>query len=113
LEGYNTSQPDYKKNFNLAGYGLQHDSGIVIFHRWDATEVVIVALNFSDRDWVGPVPLGYPGEWIDLQIIGGSGTHGRRIVVDSANLRPVLKLEANWGYIFVKTLAPFSRLRVR
>jgi pullulanase/glycogen debranching enzyme len=103
-EGYNTSQSDYKKNFNLAGYGLQHDSGIVIFHRWDATEVVTVALNFSDRDWVGSVPLAYPGEWIDLQIIGGSGTHGRRIVVDSANLRPVLKLEANWGHIFVKTL---------
>ena len=103
-EGYDDSKPDYQRTFNGSGFGLEYDRGIVVYHRWNTREAVTVALNFSDQDWQGPIPLGYPGEWIDLQIIDGDGKRGRPVAVNSGDLRPHLKIEANWGHIFVKTL---------
>jgi len=85
------------------GFGTDYKHEVVIYHRYDANEVITVVLNFSDQDWEGPVPLGYPGEWTDLQIFGDDGHNGHRIWVKTENPRPRLKIEANWGHIFVKT----------
>ena len=100
--GYDASRPGHERFFNQAGFGVDDDHGVVIYHRYDANEAITVALNFADQDWEGPVPLGYPGEWTDLQIFGGDGHNGRRIWVTNETPRPRLKIEANWGHIFVK-----------
>ncbi len=78
---------------NPEGYGVDTDRGLVVYHRWDATERVTVALNFSASDQWVDVPLPTNGMWHEL--IDG-GTYDIRDWRVSGHRVP-----SHWGHVFV------------
>jgi maltooligosyltrehalose trehalohydrolase len=39
---------------------------LLVYRRWKDDEVIIVALNFSDRERQAPIPFGHTGTWVDV-----------------------------------------------
>lgn len=39
---------------------------VLVYRRWTAEEIFIVALNFSDNELYVPVPFGHAGVWVDV-----------------------------------------------
>jgi 1,4-alpha-glucan branching enzyme len=95
---YPVDWPNDQTQFNTEGYGVNRDSGIVIYHRWGNDAVgklqrFIIVLNFSQVNKTVSVPFPADGVWEDL--LGGwkPSVFGNRLTVD---------VGSNWGYIFFK-----------
>jgi pullulanase len=85
------------RRFNAAGYGVDEERGLVIFHRWgnDAEgrlERFIIALNFSDFDHRVDVPFSVDGRWDDLLNERSDEVHGFRL--------PDQELSSHWGRVY-------------
>ena len=100
LRSDNVYPVDWSNNqtrFNLEGYGINQDSGIVVYHRWgnDAAKLqrFIIVLNFSQDTKIVSVPFPDNGIWEDL--LGGwrPSVFGNRLTFD---------VGSNWGHIFLK-----------
>lgn len=93
---------EWQTRFNPAGFGVDNEKQVVIFHRWgpDAggnLQRFIVVLNFSDSEQ--PVRVHFPenGEWIDL--LSGLDGSWRPIVND---YKLDLQVGSNWGHVFFR-----------
>lgn len=42
------------------------DEQVLAYRRWSDDDILIVALNFSDRDKQVPIPFGHVGRWVDI-----------------------------------------------
>ncbi len=42
------------------------DQGLLVYRRWQGSEVIITALNFSDHERHAPIPFGHVGTWVDI-----------------------------------------------
>jgi len=96
---YPTNYEDWQKNFNSAGYGVDVDRGIVIYHRWGNSNTnqlqrFIIVLNFSPTVQTVSVPFSTNGQWIDL-------LNDLKVNVNNYWL-PNLSVNSNWGHIFMK-----------
>ena len=85
-----------RMKFNDAGYGIDRDSGIVIYHRWgdDAAgklQRFIIVLNLSLEKKFVSVPFSVDGVWEDL-------LSGWKPVI--TDLRLNFEVDSNWGHIF-------------
>jgi pullulanase/glycogen debranching enzyme len=87
----------WQSRFNPEGYGVDVDTGVVIFHRWGTPadgglERFIVALNFSREDRFVGVPFSVNGEWHDL-------LNDHTDVISDFRLVHY-RLESNWGRVW-------------
>jgi 1,4-alpha-glucan branching enzyme len=101
LRSDNVYPVDWPKNqtqFNSEGYGINQDSGIVIYHRYgnDATGTVqrfIIVLNFSQNKKNVSVPFPDNGVWDDILNGWQPSVSGNRLNFE---------IDSNWGHIFFK-----------
>jgi pullulanase/glycogen debranching enzyme len=68
---YPAEWKDQQRQFDPAGYGIDVDSQVVIYHRWDNAddgrlERFIVVINFSDQSQTVNIPFPDNGMWHDL-----------------------------------------------
>lgn len=42
------------------------DEGLLVYRRWQGSEVIITALNFSGTELCAPIPFGHAGNWVDI-----------------------------------------------
>ncbi|KAK4979664.1 hypothetical protein LTR28_003353 [Elasticomyces elasticus] len=84
---------NWQTQLDQDGFGVDSARGVVIYHRWNATERFYVALNFSDQEQRVTIQFAENGSWDDL-LRGGS--------VTIVNYRLELVLESNWGHVFYK-----------
>jgi pullulanase len=85
--------------FNSAGYGVDVDRDVVIFHRWGegrfgGTDKFIVVCNFSAYDQVVDIPFSSNGEWADL-------LNDSISLVDNYRLKNQ-RISSNWGRVYYK-----------
>jgi pullulanase/glycogen debranching enzyme len=93
---------EWQTRFNQAGFGVDTQKQVVIFHRWGHDQQgnlqrFIIVLNFSDSDQ--PVSVHFPenGEWTDLL----SGLEGSwRPIVNDYKFDMVVG--SNWGHVFFR-----------
>lgn len=88
---------DWQMQFNAAGYGIDVDKQVVIYHRWGQgdngrLERFIVALNFSDRPQTVDIPFADNGRWRDL-------LNDRDVDVTNFELSQQT-LEPYWGRVY-------------
>lgn len=46
-------------------YGSQEER-VLVYRRWAADDILIIALNFSDSERYVPIPFGHAGIWVDV-----------------------------------------------
>ncbi len=68
---YPAQWEDWQLQFNSAGYGIDVDKQVVIYHRWGQgdngrLERFIIVLNFSDQPQTVDVPFADNGPWRDV-----------------------------------------------
>jgi 1,4-alpha-glucan branching enzyme len=85
--------------FNAAGYGLDEDMDVAIFHRWGTggngrLERFIVVLNLSAFERVVDVPFSVNGEWQDL--LNGGGLRARDFWARN------LAVGSHWGRVLFR-----------
>jgi glycosidase len=93
---YPVDWPNDQTQFNSAGYGIDRDSGIVIYHRYGndraaKLQLFIIVLNFSQAKKTVSVPFPDNGVWEDL-------LSGWKPSVVSNRLN--VEVGSNWGNIF-------------
>jgi 1,4-alpha-glucan branching enzyme len=94
---YPVDWPNNQTQFNAEGYGINQDSGIVIYHRWgnDAAKLqrFIIVLNFSKDNKTVSVPFPDNSIWEDLISGWKPSVVGNRLNYE---------IGSNWGSIFFK-----------
>jgi pullulanase len=101
LRSENVYPVDWSNNqaqFNEQGYGIDRDSGIVIYHRYgnDAARRLqrfIIVLNFSQDKKTGSVPFPDNGVWEDLLSDWKPSVMSNRLNFE---------IGSNWGHIFFR-----------
>lgn len=93
---YPSQYDQQQTHFNSAGYGVDIDKQVVIYHRWGAEqdselERFVIVLNFSAADQFVDVPLPFDGTWKDL-------LNSDVYTVTNFKL-PGHKISSNWGQI--------------
>jgi 1,4-alpha-glucan branching enzyme len=83
------------RRFNSEGYGVDCQRALVIYHRYtpNASERIIVVLNFAEHDQEVDVPFSAPGTWLELL------SNQPYVVGQSCKLNNHL-VPSNWGRIF-------------
>lgn len=99
---YPESWEEWQTRFNPAGFGVDTEKQVVIYHRWgfdDAgrLERFVIVLNFSDSEQYIAVPFTENGEWTDL-LSDYDGSWRPNI----SNYKLDLSLSSNWGHIFYR-----------
>jgi hypothetical protein len=84
---------DWQTQFDQDGFGVDTARRLVVYHRWDAADRFIIALNFSDQDHFVTLPFSVDGAWEDLL----SG-----LSVNVTGFRLGVTLTSNWGRVFMK-----------
>lgn len=79
------------------GYGIYPALGVVIYHRWGASETgelerFIIAINYSDSDQFLDIPFSTNGTWTDL-------LNDETVTVESHRLFQY-RIPSNWGRVF-------------
>jgi len=95
---YPANWPDGQTQLNAEGYGVDQNSGIVIYHRWGndvagKLQRFIIVLNFSQAEKAVSVPFPADGIWEDLLSGWQPSIVGNRLN---------FKISSNWGHIFFK-----------
>jgi hypothetical protein len=95
---YPVDWPKDQENFNALGYGVQRNTGIVIYHRWGDTGTGVVqrfmiVLNFSQVERIVTVPFSSDGVWEDLLSGWQPTVVGNRLT---------FQVGSNWGHVFFK-----------
>ena len=94
---YPSGWQDWQTQLDPAGYGIDADRQVAIYHRWGqaedgALERFIVALNFSPQDQLVDLPFSADGTWHDLL--------NDRSVIVTQNRLPGSRVESNCGAVF-------------
>ncbi len=68
---YPAQWEDWMMDFNPAGYGVDVEKQVVIYHRWGSAddgrlERFVIVVNFSNQDQVVDIPFAGNGVWHDL-----------------------------------------------
>jgi len=89
----------WQTQFNPAGYGVDVEKQVVIYHRWgrgddDRLERFIVVLNCSPSSQCVDIPFSTNGEWQDV-------LNGRRDTVTDYRLGGQW-IESNWGRVYLQ-----------
>jgi 1,4-alpha-glucan branching enzyme len=92
LRSPNFYPDDYSTAFNNQGYGFNEEKQVVIFHRWDDTERIMVVINFSQGDQTVNIPFPSNGTWIDILNGGGRSVSDYWLYGQTVN--------SNWGNIY-------------
>jgi 1,4-alpha-glucan branching enzyme len=92
----------WQTRFNPAGFGVDTEKQVVIFHRWGhdnsgALQRFIIVLNFSAQPQRVTVQFPENGTWIDLL-----SDYNGSWKVDVKNNELDLEVGSNWGHIFFK-----------
>jgi len=75
----------------------QNDKTLV-YRRWSGSEVIIVALNFSDSYRSVPIPFGHAGKWEDiLEASYSNAAPAYSIQVDNAAVNHGVPVPSNFG----------------
>lgn len=76
------------------------DERVLVYRRWIASDIIIVALNFSDQERQVPIPFGHVGTWDDIleAIYGNPQDSYSKSVTDPAAHEPV-PVPSNFGRI--------------
>jgi len=95
---YPVDWPKDQGTFNDMGYGVQRETGIVIYHRWgnSGTGIVqrfMIVLNFSQVERTVTVPFPSDGVWEDLLSGWKPTVVGNRLA---------FQVGSNWGHVFFK-----------
>lgn len=95
---YPVDWPNDQTKLNPEGYGIDQDSGIVIYHRYGndgaaKLQLFIIVLNFSQNKKTVSVPFPDNGVWEEL-------LSGWKPAVASNRLN--FEIGSNWGHIFFK-----------
>ena len=95
---YPENWEEWQTKFNPQGYGVDVDSGIVIYHRWGDNDSgilqkFIIVLNFSSENRSVSVPFPDNGVWEDL-ISNWKPT--------VSNYRLNFEVGSNWGHVFFR-----------
>jgi pullulanase/glycogen debranching enzyme len=95
---YPENWEEWQTKFNPQGYGVDVDSGIVIYHRWGDNDrgilqKFIIVLNFSSENRSVSVPFPDNGVWEDL-ISNWKPT--------VSNYRLNFEVGSNWGHVFFR-----------
>jgi pullulanase len=85
---------DWQTQFDQDGFGVDTDRRLVVYHRWEGAERIIIALNFSDQGQFVTLPFPVDGTWRDLL----SG-----LAIDVTGFRFGVTVTSNWGRVFLKT----------
>lgn len=93
---------EWQTKFNEAGYGIDVEKQVVIYHRWGLDEEgtlqqFVIILNFSDMPQHISVPFPENGMWIDL--LSDEDNPWKPVVTDR-HLN--FEIGSNWGHIFFK-----------
>lgn len=71
----------------------------LLYRRWNDDEVIIVALNFSEKEQHVPIPFGHAGTWVDiLDAAYNNPPYEKR--VNDPNFREEVPVPSNFGRIF-------------
>lgn len=80
---------------------------VLVYRRWKVDDILIIALNFSDRELYIPIPFGHTGIWVD--ILEDSYNNGKpasmyrkpysRSVTDPSS-HELVPIPSNFGRIF-------------
>lgn len=94
---YPAQWEDWMLKFNSAGYGIDVDKQMLIYHRWGPAdngrlERFIIVINFSDQPQTVDVPFADNGQWRDL-------LNDRDLTVANF-LLPDETIEPFWGRIY-------------
>jgi 1,4-alpha-glucan branching enzyme len=75
---------------------------ILVFRRWEGSQIVLVAINFSDSDQQIEIPFGVAGTWKDLlkETHGGTDANETVIVSSASNLLTVT-VPASYGRVYL------------
>lgn len=93
---------EWQTQFNPAGFGVDTDKQVIIYHRWEHSEVgklqrFYIVLNFSYHPQNVTVHFPVNGEWGDLlSEFNGSWK------VNVSDYKYTFDVDANWGHIFFK-----------
>ena len=95
---YPDNWQNWQTQFNPEGYGVDVNSGIVIYHRWGddgscILEKFIVVLNFSSQNRSLSVPFPDNGVWQDLM------SNWQPTII---NYRLNFEVGSNWGHVFYR-----------
>lgn len=93
---------EWQARFNPAGFGVDTEKQVVIFHRWGWDQQgnlqrFVIVLNFSDFEHPVRVPFPENGEWTDL--LSGLVGSWRPQVTD---YKLDLVVGSNWGHVFFR-----------
>jgi 1,4-alpha-glucan branching enzyme len=94
---YPSGWETWQTQFNSAGYGLDAERQLVIYHRWGRTEDgtlerFIIALNFSAEEQYVDLPFSTDGTWHDLL--------NDLSVIVTQNRLSHHRIESYWGNLF-------------
>jgi glycosidase len=95
---YPIDWPNNQTRFNAEGYGVDQDSGVMIYHRWGNSTLgslqrFIIVLNFSQDNKIVSVPFPADGVWEDLLSSWKPSVINNRLDIE---------VGSNWGHIFFK-----------
>lgn len=77
------------------------DERVLVYRRWAAEDILIIALNFSDQDKQAPISFGHVGLWTDILQASYESPHDpcSKSVTDP-NARESITVPGNFGRIF-------------
>lgn len=98
---YPSPWDDWQRQLNPAGFGLDCDRGIAIYHRWGtaagALQRFYIVLNFSAQPRQVRLPLPANGPWQDLLAnLDGSTS------LSATDFHLDLQVPSHWGHIFFR-----------
>ena len=100
---YPSPWAEWQTRFNPAGFGVDTERQVVLYHRWGnnpatgALQRFYIVLNFSDQPRSVTVPLPANGQWRDLL-----SNYDGNWTVEVSGHRLDLEVGSNWGHIFFR-----------
>jgi maltooligosyltrehalose trehalohydrolase len=74
----------------------------LVYRRWEGSQIVLIAINFSDSEQQVSIPFGEVGTWTDILKTAYGGTDAHTTVsVSSVSERLTVSIPSNFGRIYL------------
>ena len=97
------AHPALKGNRENSVLEVEHlDRKFLVYRRWEGTQIVLIAINFSDSNQQVSIPFGEVGTWTDIlkQAYGETDAH-TTVSVSSVSERSTVSIPSNFGRIYL------------
>jgi len=72
---------------------------VLVYRRWATDEILIIALNFSERERHVPIPFGHAGKWVDVLEASYESPHPYSKSVTDPTAHDKVPVPSNFGRI--------------